>query len=101
MQLHCLTFTIQLKCELEYLMVSSCPLCNMLVWGRLSHQSFTHWDKHPTEALQAESCRCVLYVYRKTTTYELCRCLVVINVTFLITLNPAPNTLPIPKPFKP
>lgn len=31
MQLHCLTFTIQLKCELEYLMVSSCPLCNMLV----------------------------------------------------------------------
>ena len=54
------------------------------VWGPLSHQNFTRWDKHPTEFLHAEFCRYVLHVHRNTTTNacrtELGRYPLIINI---------------------
>ena len=36
------------------------------VWGPLTKQDFTNWDKHPTETLHAEFCKSILHVQRKT-----------------------------------
>ena len=36
------------------------------VWGPISNNEFTKWDKHPIEILHAEFCKTVLQVQRKT-----------------------------------
>ncbi len=36
------------------------------VWGPLTNQEFTKWDKHPIETLQTELCKVLLRVQRKT-----------------------------------
>ena len=36
------------------------------VWGPISINEFTKWDKHPIEILHAEFCKTVLQVQRKT-----------------------------------
>ncbi len=36
------------------------------VWGPLSDQSYTRWDRHPTEALHTEFCKMILKLQRKT-----------------------------------
>ncbi len=54
------------------------------VWGPLSHQDYTRWDKHPIEALHAEFCRSILNVQRRTPTNacraELGRYPLIINI---------------------
>ncbi|KAI4882773.1 hypothetical protein NFI96_009365, partial [Prochilodus magdalenae] len=35
------------------------------VWGPLTQNDFTSWDRHPTEALHTEFCRNILHVQRK------------------------------------
>ena len=54
------------------------------VWSPLNHQSYTHWDKHPTESLLAEFCRLILHIHRKTPTNacraELGRYPLIINI---------------------
>jgi len=54
------------------------------IWGPLSHQSYTRWDKHPTESLHAEFCRYILHVHRNTPTNacraELGRYPLIINI---------------------
>ena len=36
------------------------------VWGPLSNNEFTKWDKHPIKRLHAEFCKTVLQVQSKT-----------------------------------
>ena len=54
------------------------------VWGPLSDQDYTRWDKHPTETLHAEFCRSILNIQRKTPTNacraELGRYPLIINI---------------------
>ena len=38
------------------------------VWGPLSQHVYTRWDKHPIEAPQAEFCKIILNIQRKTPT---------------------------------
>ena len=70
------------------------------VWGPLTHQDFTRWDKHPIEALHAELCRSILNIQRKTPTNacraELGRYPLIINIkkttlTFWLHLKLSPQ----------
>ena len=36
------------------------------VWGPLSQQNYSKWDKHPIETLHVEFCRNILKIQRKT-----------------------------------
>ena len=36
------------------------------VWGSLSQQNYSKWDKHPIETLHVEFCRNILKTQRKT-----------------------------------
>ncbi len=47
-------------------MIQPIALYGSEVWGPLSDQSYTRWDRHPTEALHTEFCKIILKLQRKT-----------------------------------
>ena len=57
------------------------------VWGPLSQQNYSAWDKHPTETLHSEFCRNILQIQGKTPNNvcraELGRFRLVINIKII------------------
>ncbi len=49
-----------------YSVIQPIALCGSEVWGPLSDQSYSRWDRHPTEALDTEFCKMILKLQRKT-----------------------------------
>ncbi len=53
-------------CKIFDSVIQPIALYGSEVWGPLSDQSYTRWDRHPTEALHTEFCKIILKLQRKT-----------------------------------
>ncbi len=53
-------------CKIFDSVIQPIALYGSEVWGPLSDQSYTRWDRHPTEALHTEFCKMILKLQRKT-----------------------------------
>ncbi len=97
-------------CKIFDSVIQPIALCGSEVWGPLSDQSYTRWDKHPTEALHTEFCEMILKLQRKTPNNacraELGRFPLIINMhkrslKFWCILNQVPHNRYILKHYKP
>jgi len=57
---------IPIWCKIFDSVIQPIALYGSEVWGPLSDQSYTRWDRHPTEALHTEFCKMILKLQRKT-----------------------------------
>uniref|UniRef100_A0A0E9XK31 Uncharacterized protein n=1 Tax=Anguilla anguilla TaxID=7936 RepID=A0A0E9XK31_ANGAN len=58
---------IQIWLKLIECVIELIALYGSEVWGPLTKQDFTQWDKYHTETLHEEFCKILLHVQRKTT----------------------------------